>query len=72
MFSKILINWQEKTCVGVSIFAGLRPAMLLKKDSVTGVSLSILQNLFYWTPLVAASSNFKASGFTEAVMPMNF
>ena len=45
-------------------------------DSDTKVFLSILQNfqehLFYWTPPVAASSSFKASGFTEAVMQMNF
>ena len=69
-------NWQEKTFVGVFIFAGLRPATLLKRDSVTGVFLSVLQNfskhLFYWTPPVAASSNLKASGFTAVVMQMNF
>ena len=42
----------------------------------TGPFLSILQNfqehLFYWTPPVVAFSNFKAPGFTEAVMQMNF
>ena len=31
MFLKISWNWQEKTCVGVFIFAGLRPATLFKK-----------------------------------------
>ena len=31
VFSKISWNWQEKTCVGVFIFAGLRPATLFKK-----------------------------------------
>ena len=45
-------------------------------DSDTGPFLSILQNfqehLFYWTPPVVAFSNFKAPGFTEAVMQMNF
>ena len=43
-------------------------------DSDTNVFLSIFQNfqehLFYWKPPVAASSNFKASGFTEAVMQL--
>ena len=45
-------------------------------DSDTGPFLSILQNfqehLFYWTPPVVAFSNFKAPGFTEAVIQMNF
>ena len=31
VFLKISWNWQEKTCVGVFIFAGLRPATLFKK-----------------------------------------
>ena len=43
-------------------------------DKDTNVFLSISRNfqehLFYWTPPVAASSNFKASGFTEAVMQL--
>ena len=47
-----------------------------KPVSDTVVFLSILQSfqkhLFYWTPPVAASSKFKGSGFTEAVMQMNF
>ena len=45
-------------------------------DVDTGAFQSILLNveehLFYWTPLVVASSNFKAPGFTQAVMQMNF
>ena len=45
-------------------------------DSDTSPFLAILQNfqehLFYWTPPVVAFSNFKAPGFTEAVMQMNF
>ena len=45
-------------------------------DSDKNVFQSILKNfqehLFYWTPQVAASSNFKASGFTVAVIQMNF
>ena len=42
----------------------------------TNVFLSILQDFqeqfFYWTPSVAVSSSFKATGFTEAVMQTNF
>ena len=45
-------------------------------DSDTSPFLAILQNfqehLFYWTPPVVAFSNFKAPGFTEAVIQMNF
>ena len=45
-------------------------------DAKTVPFLSFLQNfqehLFYWTPPMVAFSNFKASGFTEAVMQMNF
>ena len=45
-------------------------------DTDTNVFLSILQNFqeqfFYWTPLMAVSSSFKATGFTEAVMQTNF
>ena len=50
-------------------------------DSVTGdvdtgafqsILLNFEEHLFYWTPLVVASSNFKAPGFTQAVMQMNF
>ena len=45
-------------------------------DLDTGPFLSISQNfqehLFYWTLPVVAFSNFKAPGFTETVMQMNF
>ena len=45
-------------------------------DSDTGAFLSILQNfqehLFYSTPPVVASSNFKAFEFTQAGMQMTF
>ena len=45
-------------------------------DTDIDVFLSILQNIqeqfFYWTPPVAVSSSFKATGFTEAVMQPNF
>ena len=62
MFLKISQNWQEINCVGVFFnkVAG-RPATTLKRDSNTGVLLSILRNfqkqLFYRTPLVAASGS---------------
>ena len=45
-------------------------------DSDTRAFLSILQNFqehfSYWTPSVVASSKFKASGFREEEMQMNF
>ena len=45
-------------------------------NSNTGPFLSMLKNFqqhfFYWTPPVVVFSNFKAPGFTEAVMEMNF
>ena len=46
-FWKISQNSQENTCARVSFFnkvAGLKPATLLKRDSGTGVFLSILRN----------------------------
>ena len=47
VFWKISQNSQENTCARVSFFnkvAGLKPATLLKRDSGTGVFLSILRN----------------------------
>ena len=45
-------------------------------DKYTNVFLSILQDFqeqfFYWTPSVAVSFSFKATGFTEAVIQTNF
>ena len=45
-------------------------------DTDINVFSSILQNfqeqLFYWTPPVAVSVSFKASGFKEAVMLISF
>ena len=47
VFWKISQNSQGNTCARVSFFnkvAGLKPATLLKRDSGTGVFLSILRN----------------------------
>ena len=47
VFWKMWQNSQENTCARVSFFnkvAGLKPATLLKRDSGTGVFLSIWRN----------------------------
>ena len=41
-------------------------------DGFFSILQAFQEHLFYRKPPVVASSNFKAPGFTEAVMQMNF
>ena len=75
---KNFVNLTGKNlCRSLFSYAGLsRSATLLKKrlrHRCFPVNfVKFIKTPFYWRPPVAVSSNFKATGFTEAVMQMNF
>ena len=65
-------NWQENTCVGFSLFLGIRPGTckFIKKEALkqmfSGKFHEIFKNtIFYRTSLVAASTNNNSNTFTK-------
>ena len=56
----------------LSKYTGIKSATFLKKIlrhcCFPVIFAKFLRTLFYWTPPVSASSNFNASGITEAVI----
>ena len=78
-FLTIKLIQKKNTCVRVFLkikLQALRLHLYQKTDPEKSFSCHLCKifksTSFYWTPPVAASSYYKTSGFTEAVMQMNF